>query len=60
MDKKARAAHLLSHYFAIMAKASGVRWDSDNDAEIAEAVDAIIDAALEDVTESIVKPEAQR
>lgn len=42
-----RAVVLLVNYFEALAKKSGMKWDPDYTAEIGEAVDAIIDAALE-------------
>ena len=40
-----RAAHLLAHYLRQVYRAAGMRWDSDNDAEVDDLVECIIDAA---------------
>lgn len=40
-----RATSLLQHYLRLAVTASGQRWDSDNNAEVADIVDSIIDAA---------------
>lgn len=40
-----RAKELLVHYMRLIAKKSGVGWDSDNEYEVAEIVDALIEAA---------------
>lgn len=42
-----RAAELLAHYFRIVFEKAGLKWDSDNDAEIRSAVEAIVESALE-------------
>lgn len=42
--KTATAKKLLVHYFRLLANASGVRFDSDNDVEIEAIVDSIVDA----------------
>lgn len=39
------AVKLLQHYFETAFRRAGGKWDNDNNAEIAEAVDAIIAAA---------------
>ena len=40
-----RATSLLQHYLHMAVTASGQRWDGDNNAEVADIVDSIIDAA---------------
>lgn len=46
MSSDARQAkRLLTHYLRGLVLASGHNWDSDNDSEVEEIVDAIIDAA---------------
>lgn len=48
MDAQAnqrRAAHLLAHYLRQVYRAAGMQWDSDNEAEVADLVECIIDAA---------------
>jgi hypothetical protein len=53
-----RAVKLMQHYFTLCAKQSGVRWDSDNLAEIESIVDDLIDAAVEKMKEeSVYAPE---
>lgn len=47
----ARAVHLLVNYFEAIAKKAGMRWDSDYTAEIHEAVDYIVSAAVEAMRE---------
>jgi len=47
MTSRDTAVRLLTHYFALLANKSGVRWDRDTASEIADAVDAIIAAARE-------------
>jgi hypothetical protein len=42
-----RAATLLVNYFEAIAKKAGMAWDADYTAEISEAVEAIVEAALE-------------
>jgi hypothetical protein len=39
----------MQHYMNTLAKASGVHWDNDNISEVDELVDAIIDAAKEEI-----------
>lgn len=52
MNKHAReAARLLSYYFRLIAKKSGVNWDSDNDAEVAQIIEEILDAAADHAEE---------
>jgi hypothetical protein len=48
-----RAARLLKHYFRLIAQKSGIKWDSDNDSEIEQIVEAILDAASEKTDEAI-------
>lgn len=38
-----QAYELLSHYFELFAKAAGVKWTDDNDAEVAQLTDLIFD-----------------
>jgi hypothetical protein len=40
-----RAIGLLQHYFELTAKKSGLKWNHDNDTEVADIVDLIILAA---------------
>lgn len=42
-----RAVTLLVNYFEAIAKKAGMRWDADYTAEIREAVESIVQAALE-------------
>lgn len=41
------AKKLLCHYFKLVFERSGLKWDSDNEAEVREIVDLMIVAALE-------------
>lgn len=43
MSNKQEAKHLLTYYFRLIAKRAGVNWNSDNDAEIEQIIDAIFD-----------------
>jgi len=40
-----QAVKLLTHYIQVAWTRAGLKWDSDNEAEIREAVESIIDAA---------------
>lgn len=40
-----QAVKLLTHYIQVAWTRAGVKWDSDNEAEIREAVEVIIDAS---------------
>ena len=42
------AKHLLTYYFRLLADKAGVMWDSDNDSEVRQIVDALLNAAHED------------
>ena len=42
------AIKLAQHYFEVLAKSSGINWDNDNRLEIAQLVNAIIDAAKDE------------
>ena len=54
MNQKAqKAAHLLKHYFKLLAEKSGVNLDSDCMIEIEEIVENILDAAGEYTDECI-------
>lgn len=44
-----RATDLLAHYFRVAFQAAGQSWDSDNYAEIEQAVDLIGDMVAEEV-----------
>jgi len=44
-------AHLLSHYFRTVFRAAGLRWDSDNDAEMGAIADAVVEIAKAEVSE---------
>ena len=39
-----KAKELLQHYFRVVAEEAGVRWDSDNNSEVADIVDYIMRA----------------
>ena len=47
-NNRQRAIKLAQHYFEVLAKSSGANLDNDNRLEIAELVNAIIDAAKEE------------
>lgn len=51
-----RAVDLIQHYFEVVARGQGIQWDGDSRAELAEAVDAIIEAA----TPPAISEHAQR
>ena len=40
-----RARQLLAGYFQMLFKATGLRWDDDNQLEIESIIDAILEAA---------------
>ena len=42
-----RAKHLLVHYFNVVARHAGFKWDGDNVAEIEDIVEYIVAAAVE-------------
>jgi hypothetical protein len=44
MDYEAKAKSNLKYYFRLLATKQGIRWDSDNDAEVEAIVDYILDA----------------
>lgn len=46
MSDKQTATRLLTHYLRLSAQRAGVQWDSDNDAEVASIVDAMIAEAV--------------
>jgi hypothetical protein len=48
-----RAKRLLVHYFRTVFEAAGLRWDSDNQAEIETAVEYLIDAAAQSALDRI-------
>lgn len=52
---KAKATELLVNYFEAIAKRAGMKWDGDYTAEIGEAVDQVVDAAIESVVALDVK-----
>ena len=49
MDKRQKAKRLAKHYFSLIALEAGVSWSGDNDVEIDELIDAIIDAAKDEI-----------
>ena len=49
MDKREEVKRMFRYYFRMIAKNSGINWDSDNEAEIDCAIDLIIDACKEEV-----------
>jgi len=53
MSAKDEAVHLAQYYFRLIFQKDGVRWDEDNDSEIALIVDRIVDAARDEVREEI-------
>lgn len=48
-DKRQVARRLAQHYFRLIAEKAGVKWDSDNVAEIGDLVDCLIDAAKDEI-----------
>ena len=55
MSNRSEATHHFKYYFRLIAREAGVRWDSDNDAEIQFAVESIIDAVVEEEIKPIKK-----
>lgn len=47
MNSKNQAVRLAQYYFRTLAEASGVPWDSDNDAEVEAMIEAIIAAGVQ-------------
>lgn len=52
MDARARAAHLLNFYLRQVYEAAGLRWTTDNEAEVMGIVDDLIDACARAATAS--------
>ena len=48
-----RAVHLLDHYIVLLMRKAGLKPDSDTHVELAECVDAIIDAAVEAIIRDV-------
>jgi hypothetical protein len=44
---KARAIMLLTHYFKTVFEQAGLKFDNDNEAEIAEIINCIFDTIIE-------------
>jgi hypothetical protein len=53
-DYRKIAIRLLKHYFAQVYRTSGLRWESDMDAEMEELVDAILAASQQNNTNSSI------
>lgn len=49
MNKREEAKRMFRYYFRLIAKQSGINWDSDNEAEIDYAIDLLIEASKEEV-----------
>lgn len=49
MNKREQAKRLMQHYMKMFAEKAGVHWDGDNTSEIDELIDALIDAAKEEI-----------
>lgn len=47
------ATHLLSHYLRTAWEAAGLRWDSDNDSEVQQIIEAIKAMAKDDRVEGL-------
>jgi hypothetical protein len=45
ISKIDEATRILAHYMRLAIEAAGLRWDSDNDAEMRQMVEAIVAAA---------------
>jgi len=54
MDKREEAKRLLNSYLEMLAKGQGLHWDSDNRAEVGEIVDLIVDAACQEVSQTLL------
>ncbi len=59
VNNEEQAKEYFQHYFRLLASRAGVKWDSDNDAEIAAAVEYVIAAAVDRVRATISKAEAR-
>ena len=54
MSNRSEAIKHFQYYFRLIAREAGVRWDSDNDAEIGYAVERIFDE-IEKTNEQKIK-----
>ena len=52
-----QAVHLMQFYMQQVYEATGLRWDSDNDAEVQSMVECIVNAAKQDAVEAPVIPD---
>jgi hypothetical protein len=52
-----RAKRLLTHYFSELFNVTGLKWDSDNRAELNDLVDCLIDAACDQMKANIPEEE---
>jgi hypothetical protein len=53
-----RAKRLFRHYFSTVWQAAGLRWDSDNVAEVDDIVDCLIAAAVAEMQGAEPSPQA--
>lgn len=44
-EARQQATRLLTHYMAMLFEQAGLKWNSDNNAEMATIVDLIVEAA---------------
>jgi len=49
MNNRQQATKLLTYYFRLIAQKAGVNWDSDNNAEVEQIIEAIFDEIDESI-----------
>lgn len=59
MNKRERAKQILTWYVRILMDKSGLRYDADNEGELDELVDCLIDAAKEELTQTMQQAAAE-
>lgn len=53
--RRDRAVNLAQHYFELLANRAGLKWESDNRAEVEAMVDDIVMAAVEEVKAQLLE-----
>ncbi len=49
------AKRLLTHYFRMVWEKAGLKWDSDNDAEVEDIIDYLADGIKKEVAREIIE-----
>ena len=52
MSDRERAHSLMSYYMRMIAESAGISWTADNEAEVAQLVNCLIDAAKEEMNDA--------